>query len=293
MPRFVHQMLFERLSALPQALRFLDDFRRVTGVELLLVDPLGRPSAGQRVRAPVCAWVQGTVGGCRVCGQFRQGLLERAGQGPTVATCDFGMREGAVAVRAAGGVVAYLVFDGYCTVEPDARVVNGIRHQALRAGMDPRGLQDPLARTRVIPPDTEAALMRWLEMASAQLAHLLTHDLAHEDTSLPEPVRRACNEVRERVGEAITLREVAGLVGVSEAYLCRLFHQRTGLRFREYLARVRATRAQELLACGGKSVSEVAHEAGFQSLSAFNRTFRRVYGCTPSAWVAQAPAPRA
>jgi len=73
-------------------------------------------------------------------------------------------------------------------------------------------------------------------------------------------------------------------VNMSVFHFCKTFRKATGLTFVDYLARVRIERIKSLLSDPYKRVSEAAFEAGFQSLSQFNRVFRRVAGEAPSAY---------
>ena len=56
------------------------------------------------------------------------------------------------------------------------------------------------------------------------------------------------------------------------------------MTFTDYLARVRVEKVRNLLLNPHKRISEAAYEAGFQSLSQFNRVFRRVAGEAPTAY---------
>ena len=71
---------------------------------------------------------------------------------------------------------------------------------------------------------------------------------------------------------------------MSAFYFCKSFRKATGLTFTDYVARVRVEKVKNLLLNPNKRVSEAAYEAGFQSLSQFNRVFRRVAGEPPSAY---------
>lgn len=71
--------------------------------------------------------------------------------------------------------------------------------------------------------------------------------------------------------------------GVSERTLARLFTQHTGMSFRAWRQQRRLLRALELLA-GGRPVTTVALELGYDSTSAFSAMFRRALGTTPSAY---------
>jgi AraC-like DNA-binding protein len=63
-----------------------------------------------------------------------------------------------------------------------------------------------------------------------------------------------------------------------------MFKKSTGLTFTDYLARVRVEKVRNLLLNPHKRISEAAFEAGFQSLSQFNRVFRRVAGEAPTTY---------
>jgi AraC-like DNA-binding protein len=71
-------------------------------------------------------------------------------------------------------------------------------------------------------------------------------------------------------------------VNTSTFYFCKLFKRTTGLNFTEYLSRVRVEKAKNLLLNPNLRVSEVAFEVGFQSLTHFNRVFRKIAGESPT-----------
>ncbi len=68
-----------------------------------------------------------------------------------------------------------------------------------------------------------------------------------------------------------------------------MFRQATGLTFSDYLARMRIEKVKNLLLNPHKRINEVAYETGCQSLSQFNRVFRRVTGRSPTVWRAELP----
>ena len=80
--------------------------------------------------------------------------------------------------------------------------------------------------------------------------------------------------------ERITLTGLSERFFISEYYLCRLFRQHTGRTIHEYITSLRLHRAAWLLERGG-TVSSVARECGFGSVSAFGSAFRAKYGCAP------------
>ena len=82
----------------------------------------------------------------------------------------------------------------------------------------------------------------------------------------------------------IPLTEIAAHCYLTKEAFCRYFKQRTTYTFTEFLNRYRITHAKrELLA--GHRISEVCYQSGFDSLSYFNRIFKKITGETPSAFV--------
>jgi AraC-like DNA-binding protein len=71
---------------------------------------------------------------------------------------------------------------------------------------------------------------------------------------------------------------------MSAFYFCKTFRKVTGVTFVDYLARLRIESVKSLLLNPHKRISEAAFEAGFQSLSQFNRVFRRIAGEAPTVY---------
>jgi AraC-like DNA-binding protein len=86
-----------------------------------------------------------------------------------------------------------------------------------------------------------------------------------------------------RLGERVTLDDVARAVHASPFHLARVFRQRTGVPVHRYLTRLRLRAALERLADGTNNLTALALELGFSSHSHFADAFRREFGRTPSA----------
>ena len=88
--------------------------------------------------------------------------------------------------------------------------------------------------------------------------------------------------IEEHSGEELSLNKVAKAVNIHPNYLSERFKQITGIKFVEYVARTRFERACGLLHDGDVRISEIAFAAGFQSLSQFNRVFKKFSGKSPT-----------
>ncbi|WP_150451116.1 helix-turn-helix transcriptional regulator [Arenibacter lacus] len=79
----------------------------------------------------------------------------------------------------------------------------------------------------------------------------------------------------------ITLDEVADLCSLEKAAFCRYFKKATGNTFIQFLNQYRISQAKRLL-LKGKNVSEACFDCGFESLSYFNKIFKRLNQQNPS-----------
>lgn len=79
---------------------------------------------------------------------------------------------------------------------------------------------------------------------------------------------------------AISIEEIATLTHLSKAAFCRYFKKMTRLTFTEFLNQYRIEQAKRLLK-SDKNVTETCYECGFESLSYFNRIFKKVVGENP------------
>lgn len=81
--------------------------------------------------------------------------------------------------------------------------------------------------------------------------------------------------------EDITLEDTAKMAGFSKFHFSRLFKQYTEFTFCDYLCYRRVKAAASMLAEPDYSVTEIAMNTGFPSISTFNRLFKSQMNCTP------------
>ena len=82
--------------------------------------------------------------------------------------------------------------------------------------------------------------------------------------------------------EDLNLEDIAESIGFSKFHFSRLFKQYTNFTFCDYLCYRRIKVAEELLAEPDLSITEIAMQSGFPSISTFNRLFKQHKNCTPS-----------
>ena len=98
----------------------------------------------------------------------------------------------------------------------------------------------------------------------------------------PVAVLRAVELMRQRMGDSLSLEEIADAAGLSPFHFSRQFKAATGHPPHEYLMRLRVDRAQELIRLQREwTMAAVAQDAGFADQSHMARHFKRVLGVTP------------
>jgi AraC-like DNA-binding protein len=105
---------------------------------------------------------------------------------------------------------------------------------------------------------------------------------AQMPTGRSAEVRRALAITAERLADDPRLVDVADEIGLAPRSLARRFEQEIGMTWRAALRRLRVLRAIEQLAGTERSVTEIAMDVGYSSLSAFQSAFRDLVGQTPT-----------
>jgi AraC-like DNA-binding protein len=98
----------------------------------------------------------------------------------------------------------------------------------------------------------------------------------------PVEIWKARKFIEEHSGEELSLNKVAKAVNSSANHLSEKFKQVTGINFVDYVARARFEKTCDLLLNSNRRISEIAFGVGFQSLSQFNRVFKKLARKSPS-----------
>lgn len=94
-------------------------------------------------------------------------------------------------------------------------------------------------------------------------------------------IQEIVEDVRGRLNESITLRDIANRFSFSPNYLGLLFKEETGQNFSDYVIAMRMEKARDLLVNTKLKIYEIASQAGYQYLPYFSRQFKDTYGMTP------------
>jgi AraC-like DNA-binding protein/ligand-binding sensor protein len=268
-------------------------FAEATGLPLALtpVESMQLAHHHRRHESPFCALMAKQNKACASCLQTQHELAARAEEQPATVKCFTGLSESAVPVRVGEKLVGFLRTGEVLLQPPTERQFARILRQLIERGVnfDAKELREAYFRTRVMTPKQYESVVQLLRVFAQHLS-IVAHQIVvrAEHTESPN-VTRAREFITANHGEDLSLSSVAKAAHMSTFYFCKQFKKATGLSFTNYLGRVRVEKAKEMLLNPHSRVSEVAFECGFQSLTHFNRVFRKLNGESPTTYRASLP----
>jgi AraC-like DNA-binding protein len=172
-------------------------------------------------------------------------------------------------------------------VRPERRSPSATYFQDLRQQVSDVGAGKNVEAIQAFPSVASSrpryeAMAHLLEIFAKQLELFANQILIQQAETEPYRVRLVRAYTERHQAENLSLSEVARVIHVSPFYLCKIFKRATGLTFIDFRNRLRIESAKKLLTAPGVSISEIAYKVGFQSLTQFNRLFRRIVGKSPT-----------
>ncbi|MDF2849718.1 MAG: hypothetical protein K0S31_403 [Sphingobacterium multivorum] len=129
-------------------------------------------------------------------------------------------------------------------------------------------------------------LLKSLSKVFTELEPLSGVQLPKREISKPFRIEKLCKFLEEHFKENISLDEIAEKANLTPHAFCRYFKNCTGKTFIAYLNELRIREACKLLGLGRHdSISLIAYDAGFNSITNFNRVFRNILGVSPKIYV--------
>lgn len=265
-------------------------FTRATGLPLTLrpLEFWQLAHYGKKHENPFCALLAENPATLAVCLQAHQDMIEHTGILPHTVTCPFGLTETAVPIKLGEQTIGYLRIGQVLRHMPAKADTTKANRQLERCGVPFAGeIRKAWEKNPLIPPDKYNAIVRLLAFFADQLSALSNQLMTEKSNAEPPLVLRAREYIDKHKTEELSLADVAKAAGASVFHFCKLFHKVTGLKFTDYVARVRLEDARTRLLNPNLRISEIAYDVGFQSLTQFNRTFKRVFGQSPSGFRAR------
>lgn len=265
-----YQKAFEAATGLPLALKPAGSFQT----------PLHR---SKRANA-FCLIMAGQNKTCAACLELQQRIETQAQENAATLECFAGLGESAVPIRVGERVVAFLQTGQVLLRRPTEARFNAILRRLRQWGIDAdrAPLRQAFFQSQVVAGHRLESVLRLLSIFAQHLSSLSNQLMVREASSGMQTIARARAFIGEHLGEEMSLGQVARAAGMSIYYFCKIFRREIGVTFTEYLARLRVETVKQKLLNPHMRISEAAYDAGFQSLSQFNRVFRHFAGETPS-----------
>jgi AraC-like DNA-binding protein len=266
-------------------------FTEATGLPVALrpVESWQLPHHGKRNEAPYCALMSEKSRACAMCLQIQGKLAQAATHEPCTMTCPSGLCDTAVPVRLGDRLVGFLqtgqVFRKKPTEAQFDRTAKLIEEWGIQ--IDKMRMKQAYFATRVVPPRQHDSVVKLLSIFAQHLSILSNQVIVQHENAEPPVITRAKEFINEHQTEDLRLGQVARAVHTSTFYFCKMFKKVTGINFTDYLSRLRIEKAKNLLLNPNLRVSEIAFEVGFQSLTHFNRVFKKILGQSPTEYRGQ------
>jgi len=260
-------------------------FTKATGLPLTLrpLEYWQLAHHGKKNENAFCAMLAEHPATLGVCLQAHENMIRHTGVLPHTVTCPFGLTETAVPVKLGGKTIGYLRIGQVLRRSPNRADTEKVKRTLAEHGFRfTHEVRKAWEHNPLIPPDKYGATVRLLTFFAEQLSALTNQIMLEKENAEPLMVRKAREYIAINKGASFSLADVAKASGASVFHFCKVFKKTTGLTFTDYVARVRLEDAKAELLNPNRRISEIAYDVGFQSLTQFNRVFKRIFGESPT-----------
>ena len=261
-------------------------YAEATGLPVTLrpVETWQLPLHGKRHENPFCALMAEQSRTCAACLQMQEKLAQSATDGPCTVTCIYGLCETAVPVKLGAQTIGFLQTGQVMRQKPTGASFDRAAAKAKELGVHINNAKAKEAyfSTPVVSHKKLEAVASLLSIFADHLSMKSNQIAVQTANAEPAVIAKAKQFIREHHTEELSLGRVAVAVHTSVFYFCKLFRKVTGTTFTEFVSRTRVEKAKNLLLNPNLRVSEIAYEIGFQSLTHFNRVFKKVSGESPT-----------
>ena len=270
-------------------------YTEATGMPMTLrpLETWQLPFHGKHKENAFCSLMADNSHTCGACLQLQQKLGLDAMNQPAIRTCAYGLCEIAVPVKLGEETVGFLQTGQVMRRKPSAASFHRAVVQARKFGVDIGNITTKQAyfATPVASPAKLASVSGLLAIFADHLS-MKSNELTIQTARTEPPfITRAKQIILQHFAEDLSLRRISSTVNTSRFYFCKQFRKATGLSLTEFVSRTRIEQAKNLLLNRNLRVSEIAYAIGFQSLTHFNRAFKKIVGRSPTAYRVLLPSP--
>ncbi len=265
-----YEKAYSRSSGLPLAIRPTESFQMAM--------------RGKKTENPFCALMANTNKSCVACLEIQAEMEKSSKLEPKSLHCFAGMCDTMVPIRVGDKLIAFLQTGQVLLDQPTKDGFDKITRQLLDWGakVDLKSLEEAYFQTRVLDKEQYEGFVNMLSIFANHLAIIGNSIKIKENANEPQTVVRARKYIEKNYDKHLSLEEAAKAVNTSVRYFCKVFKKSTSMTFVDYLTRLRIEKSKNLLLDPNKRISEIAYDVGFESLTQFNRSFKKLSAQTPS-----------
>jgi AraC-like DNA-binding protein len=266
-------------------------FGDLTGLPISLqpVETWQLPHHGKRHENQFCALLSKKSRACAACLQVQEHLCQDAAHEPNTVLCPVGLSDSAVPVHMSDRLIGFLQIGQVFRKKPTEGQFKKVAQLCQKWGVEANRetLRKAYFSGKIVSQKEHDSAIKLLNIFAQHLAMLSNQVFIQQENAEPPVITKARAYIQEHQTEEISLGQVAKAVNMSSYYFCKMFKKVTGINFTDYVARVRIEKSKNLLLNPNLRISEIAFEVGFQSLTHFNRVFKKILGQSPTEYRAQ------
>lgn len=278
--------LVNRLSSSDLFEEYEKAFLRATGLPLALrpINSFQMALHGKSTENPFCSVMARTNKSCLACLEIQAELERTARLEPKSLHCFAGMCETMVPIRVGDKLIAFLQTGQVLLDEPSQNGFTKVARDLLDwgASVDLKSFEEAYFQTRVLSQSQYTGFVKILTVFAQHLSIIGNSVIIKEDAKSPPVVAKARKYIEENHHRYLSLEEASKAVNASARYFSRVFKKYNNMTFIEYRNRLRIEKSKNLLLNPHKNVTEIAFEVGFDSITQFNRTFKKYAGKNPT-----------
>lgn len=103
----------------------------------------------------------------------------------------------------------------------------------------------------------------------------------HQESDDVDKMEQAKRYIAKHYATDMSLEKLAEHLQLHPIYMSKLFKERLGVNYIDYLTDIRMTKAKRFLANPSLSMKEIAIEVGYRDPNYFSKVFKKLFGMSP------------
>jgi AraC-like DNA-binding protein/ligand-binding sensor protein len=258
----------------------------LTGLAISLYTPDGnhiRQYAVTINKNPLCTLIRANSNGLACCHDSEKKRFSKVAvsRHAVCNNCHAGFVEIAIPVIHRGKVIVIISSGQILPVPPSDEGLRQFIPLCAKFNISQEDMRDAYYKCVYLNEDKINAAIQLMTFFAEHLCTMTQKIIDAETEDSTAIIVTARKYILDHISEEISLPETAKHINRSPGYLSRNFERITGETFTAYVQQARIENVQHLLLHSTMSITEIAFKCGFNSISQFNRTFRKYNDCTP------------